>query len=205
MAHLGQRPADGAFARLNPAAGIPSRPEVWILGSSGTSARTAGELGLGYAFAGFINPDGAARALLRHGAFAHAATGSDGRRAILAVSAVVADTDAEAQRLAWSRTALLARVARTGSSALVPTVEEAARELGDAEKEAPTVITDGRWPRQTAGSPATVRDQIEQMAKATGVDEVMVQDMIADPQARAHSRALLAQALGVAPNRAAAA
>ncbi|MFF7889589.1 hypothetical protein ACH40F_54805 [Streptomyces sp. NPDC020794] len=38
------------------------------------------------------------------------------------------------------------------------------------------------------------------MTKATGVEEVMVQDMIADPEARAHSRALLAQALGVTPD-----
>lgn len=87
----------------------------------------------------------------------------------------------------------------------MPTVEEAARELGDTEKEEPTVITDGRSPRQLAGSPATVRDQLEQMTKAAGVDEIMVQDMLADPQARAHSRALLARALGVAPDRATAA
>jgi alkanesulfonate monooxygenase SsuD/methylene tetrahydromethanopterin reductase-like flavin-dependent oxidoreductase (luciferase family) len=60
-----------------------------------------------------------------------------------------------------------------------------------------TVITDGRWPRELAGSPETVRDQLEQMTKAAGVDEVMVQDIIADPAARAHSRALLAQAMGI--------
>jgi alkanesulfonate monooxygenase SsuD/methylene tetrahydromethanopterin reductase-like flavin-dependent oxidoreductase (luciferase family) len=77
----------------------------------------AGELGLGYAFAGFINPDGASGALLRHGAFsAPAANGSAGGRGILSVSAVVADTDAEARRLNWSRTALMARLARQGSA-----------------------------------------------------------------------------------------
>lgn len=174
---------------------------MWILGSSGSSAQMAAELGLGYAFAGFINPDGAARALLRHGAYAHTDAEPADRRAILAISAVVADTDAEARRLSWTRTAMLARTARTGTSALMPTAEEAAAELADTAKNAPTVITDGRWPRQIAGSPATVRDQIEQMTQATGVDEIMIQDMIADPQARAHSRALLAQALGVAPSR----
>lgn len=35
------------------------------------------------------------------------------------------------------------------------------------------------------------------MTRAAGVDEVMVQDIIADPNERAHSRALLAQALGL--------
>ncbi|MFF2375111.1 LLM class flavin-dependent oxidoreductase [Streptomyces xiamenensis] len=197
----GDFPASHPFARLNPAAGVASRPEVWILGSSGTSAAMAGRLGLGYAFAGFINPDGARRALLRHGAFSTPAVNG---RGILSVSVVVADTDIEAKRLNWSRTALMARLARTGPAATVPTIEQAERELSEAEKEAPTVITDGRWPRQIAGSPATVRDQIEQMAQATRVGEVMVQDIIADPQARAHSRALLAQALGATPEHTAA-
>ncbi|MFD8220274.1 hypothetical protein ACFV2U_43035 [Streptomyces sp. NPDC059697] len=113
---------------------------------------------------------------------------------------MVADTGTEAQRLSWSRTALMARLARTGTAAHVPTAEEAARELSQQEKDAPTLITDGRWPRQLAGNPATIRDQIEQMTKATGAEEVMVQDVIADPEARAHSRALLAQALGVTPD-----
>ncbi|MEU7295724.1 hypothetical protein AB0A76_21320 [Streptomyces exfoliatus] len=99
----------------------------------------------------------------------------------------------------------MARLARQGTTAQVPTVEEAGRELSQEQKDTPTVITDGRWPRQLAGSPQTVRDQLEQMAKATGVEEVMVQDIIADPEARAHSRALLAQALGVVPDRRAAA
>lgn len=180
------------------ATGVASRPEVWILGSSGNSARMAGELGLGYAFAGFINPDGAGRALLRHAAFAQsAARRSAGGRGILSVGAVVADTDAEAQRLNWSRTALMARLGRQGAAAQIPTVEEAERELSQVQKDTTTVITDGRWPRELAGSPETVRDQLEQMTKAAGVDEVMVQDIIADPAARAHSRALLAQAMGI--------
>ncbi|MDX2602630.1 MsnO8 family LLM class oxidoreductase [Streptomyces caniscabiei] len=132
----GHFPANHPFARLNPAAGVASRPDVWIL--------------------------------------------------------------AEARRLNWSRTALMARLAREGTAAQVPTVEEAERELSQDQKDIPTVITDGRWPRQLAGSPQTVRDQLEQMTKATGVDEVMVQDIIAAPAARAHSRALLAEALDVA-------
>ncbi|MFF0090273.1 LLM class flavin-dependent oxidoreductase [Streptomyces canus] len=199
IAHFdGRFPAGHPFARLNTATGVASRPEVWILGSSGSSARMAGELGLGYAFAGFINPDGASRALLRHAAFAQsAAPRSAGGRGILSVGAVVADTDAEAQRLNWSRTALMARLGRQGAAARIPTVEEAERELSQAQKDTPTVITDGRWPRELAGSPETVRDQLEQMTKAAGVDEVMVQDIIADPAARAHSRALLAQAMGI--------
>ncbi|MGW3882822.1 MsnO8 family LLM class oxidoreductase [Streptomyces sp. NPDC005055] len=195
-------PRGHAFSRLDPMAGHSSRPDVWLLGSSGSSARLAGELGLGYAFAGFINPDAAARALLRHRAFFTAAPDKQrGGRSMLAVNAVVADTDAEARRLSWSMRALLGRLARTGASPDVPTVDVAAQELGQHEKDIPTVITGGQWPRLLAGSPATIRGQIEKMAEATGAEEVMVQDVIADPQARAHSRALMSQALGVAAAR----
>ncbi|UWM47654.1 hypothetical protein N0X72_00820 [Streptomyces carpaticus] len=50
----------------------------------------------------------------------------------------MADTAAEAKRLNWSRTALIARVARTGPATGVPTVEEAERELTQEQKDAPT-------------------------------------------------------------------
>ncbi|OUD04481.1 hypothetical protein [Streptomyces swartbergensis] len=110
----------------------------------------------------------------------------------------MADTDAEARRLSWSTRTLLACLARTGAAPDVPTVDVAAREPTQAEKDTLTVI-DGRRPRLLAGGPTTVRDQIEQMTKATGVQGVMVQEVVADPAARAHSRALPAQALGVAP------
>lgn len=42
-----------------------------------------------------------------------------------------------------------------------------------------------------------MRGQIGRMAKVAGVQKVMVQDVMGDPDARAHSRALLAQALGI--------
>ena len=54
-------PAEHPFARL--AATLPGRPEIperWLLGSSPQSAIWAAEIGLSYAFADFINPDGAA-------------------------------------------------------------------------------------------------------------------------------------------------
>src|SRR2546421_2546199 len=53
-------PSDHPFARLGGV--LPGRPElpaVWLLGSSAQSAIWAGQLGLPYAFADFINPQGA--------------------------------------------------------------------------------------------------------------------------------------------------
>lgn len=56
------------------------------------------------------------------------------------------------ERLSWSRTTLPARMAGTGTASHVPTSEEAARELSGQEKDAPTVITDGRRPRRPPGA-----------------------------------------------------
>lgn len=53
-------PADHPFARLGRSLpGGEERPEVWLLGSSAQSAVWAAQLGLPYAFADFINPQGA--------------------------------------------------------------------------------------------------------------------------------------------------
>lgn len=40
---------------------VESVPDVWVLGSSGTSAELAGDLGLGYVFAGFLYKNGVRR------------------------------------------------------------------------------------------------------------------------------------------------
>src|SRR4030081_2833413 len=52
-------PPDHPFARVSKLPGKPETPEIWLLGSSPQSAIWAGELGLPYVFADFINSEGA--------------------------------------------------------------------------------------------------------------------------------------------------
>ena len=52
---------------------------------------------------------------------------------------------------------------------------------------------------ETAGSPDDVRATLEQMVAESGADELMIQDLIADPAARRRSHELLAQAFGITP------
>ena len=64
-------PADHPFARLaKTLPGRPERPEPWLLGSSQQSALWAADFGLPYAFADFINPNGAELAKLYRERFA---------------------------------------------------------------------------------------------------------------------------------------
>src|SRR3954454_7704054 len=67
--------------------GQAERPDLWLLGSSPQSALSARELELNYAFADFINPNGAE--------FAWPAKA-------VALSVICAETDEEAERLASS-------------------------------------------------------------------------------------------------------
>ena len=98
-------PADHPFARLaQTLPGRPERPEPWLLGSSPQSALWAAELGLPYAFADFINPEGRRdrRALPR--ALRRARTrGLRNPRVAVGVWVICAETDEEARRLAAQR------------------------------------------------------------------------------------------------------
>lgn len=180
---------------------VSSRPQTWLLGSSPNGSNLAAGLGIGYTFAGFINPAGAAPALRHYReVFQPQGFGLDAPRAILAVNVAVGDTQAEGLHLANSPKGFYARLGRAGRGAgavMVPTPDEAAREMTETQKEEPTSITGGQWPRFVAGGPAEVRATLEQMAEESGADEIMVQDLIADPDARRHSHELLARSFGL--------
>ena len=94
-------PEDHPFHRLS--ATLPGRPELpepWLLGSSPQSAIWAGELGLPYAFADFINPGGAEIAALYRERFPGRAPACTAPRTAVAAWVLCAPTDEEAQHLA---------------------------------------------------------------------------------------------------------
>src|SRR4051812_22896703 len=94
-------PPGHPFARLSKLPGLPHAPQPWLLGSSPQSAIWAGELGLPYAFADFINPDGAAIADRYRAGFVDSHRLAAPRLAV-GVSVICAETDDEARRLAAS-------------------------------------------------------------------------------------------------------
>jgi luciferase family oxidoreductase group 1 len=194
-------PDDHPFAQTRLAPSVPEVPQTWLLGSSPDGSKLAAGLGIGYSFAGFINPS-RATAALRHyrEQFRPQEFGLTRPRAMLAVNVTVGETAAEAEKLAGSPKAFYARLRRGNISSPVPSVEEAARELTDTEKDQPTRIVDGVWPQFVAGDPNQVRATLEQMINESGADEVMVQNMIADPADRHRSHALLAEAFGLVPS-----
>jgi luciferase family oxidoreductase group 1 len=192
-------PADHPFAQIHLMPTVTPRPDPWILGSSGSSAGLAAALGIGYSFAGFINPSGAVRALRAYRqAFTPTTYGAQTPHAMLSVSVFAADTDAEAHKMTWPARAVYASLGRVDPGRIVvPSIDEATRTLTTSQKDAPSRIVDGQWPQQVAGSPRTIRNQLEHMIEQTGATEIMLQSINLDQEARRYSHALIAEALGV--------
>jgi luciferase family oxidoreductase group 1 len=174
--------------------GLPHAPEPYLLGSSPQSAIWAAELGLPYVFADFINPGGAAIAAHYRQAF----TPGEGRpepRTMIAVWALAAETDAEAERLSSSHRMAM-RLFLMGKWIPVPPVETAVRYL--AEAGSGSTGLGGRRRRRIAGSPEKVREGIEAVAAEYGAEEVMVVTITHEHAARRRSYELIAEALGLA-------
>jgi luciferase family oxidoreductase group 1 len=183
-------PGSHPFARLGKLPGAPHTPEPWLLGSSVQSALWAAELGLPYAFADFINPDGAEIAARYRERFQADLRLSRPRTAV-AVFAIVADDDAEAQRLAAS-SRMTFTLLRRGTLIAVPPPDKALRFLA---AEGAGQGAGGR--RGVVGAPETVRAELEAIAAAYEADEVIVVTIVHDHRARRRSYELLADAFGV--------
>jgi luciferase family oxidoreductase group 1 len=185
-------PGNHPFTRLaKTLPGIPERPEPWLLGSSPQSAIWAGELGLPYAIADFINPGGAALAADYRARFLDSER-LPAPRLIACVIAICADTDAEAERIASSGRMMFSLV-RMGQLIPIPPPEEALAYLETRER--PGAGTGGR--RAIVGSPQTVRAGLEKVGEEYGTDELMVLTITFDHEARRRSYELIAAEFGL--------
>ncbi len=187
-------PAEHPFARLaRTLPGRPHTPEPWLLGSSPQSAIWAGELGLPYAFADFINSDGAQAADLYRERFF--ASGHEDPHVAVAVWAICAESEAEAQRLAASGR-MAFTLLRRGQLIPVPPPEKALRFL-EAEGRADSAPARRRV---VLGEPEAVRAQLQDVAGEYGAEEVIVVCITYDHGARRRSYELLAEAFELAPH-----
>lgn len=193
-------PDDHPFQRL--AASLPGRPgipDVWLLGSSPQSAIWAGELGLPYAFADFINPAGAEIAALYRQRFQLGGELQAPRTAV-AAWVLCAPSDEEAEFLA-SSSRMTMRLLRRGELIAVPPPEKAVEFLA---REGASVRSAVPGRRAIIGSPEKVRGDVEALAQEYGADEVIVVTITHDHEARRRSYELLAEVMGLEPRRLAA-
>jgi luciferase family oxidoreductase group 1 len=181
--------------------GVTARPETWILGSSPASSVVAARLGLPYTFAAFLNPAAAHvatatyRKEFRPSRFG---TGLQRPYAMLGVNLVVGETEEDALRAQAGGEVVRRMVAQGTIPNGVPTNVDALAQLGGLPQ--PFSYTPGRWPTSIAAAPDRMRDILESMAAEVEADEVIIQDLIAQPDDRLTSYRLLAESLDLRGN-----
>jgi luciferase family oxidoreductase group 1 len=195
-------PPSHPFSRIKLSPQIEGGPELWLLGSSMWSASAAAQLGLPYAFAHFIDPVPTRSAIEHYRShFKPDQHGPSTPYTILALGALCADSDEDAERLISSARVFRRRI-RRGELGLIPTPEEATRELERPEfalTSSPLDRESSEFPRYVVGPPDRVRDQLIDMASVLLADELMVVTVMHGHRERLRSYRLLADAFGLKP------
>ncbi|WP_306434486.1 LLM class flavin-dependent oxidoreductase [Actinomadura roseirufa] len=171
---------------VTPAAG--NGPPVWLLGSSGYSARLAGLLGLPFAFAHHFSSQNTEPALALYRDSFRPSEHLAEPYSMIGVSVTAADTDERAAEMARPQSLAFLRL-RQGRPGLLPTPEETdAYPYTPVERE----IIQSRAAEQVVGGPESVRRQMDDLIARTAVDEVMITTMVYDHADRLRSYDIVA-------------
>jgi luciferase family oxidoreductase group 1 len=169
-------------------------PPIFLLGSSGYSAELAAIVGAGFAFAHHFATHDAIAAMTSYRVHFKPSEPFPRPHAILAIAAVAAESDEEAERLASTIELNFVRRSRGEYLPLASPEEAAAYDYSPLDRER---IRQGRT-RLFAGTTATIRERLLPFIAATQADEVMITTMIYDHAARRRSYELMAHAFELA-------
>ncbi|TPE46263.1 LLM class flavin-dependent oxidoreductase [Pontibacter mangrovi] len=176
-------------ARVRAVPGQGLNVPIWLLGSSTYSAQLAAMLGLPFAFASHFAPAALMAALKVYRDTFQPSKHLQEPYAVACINAVVADTDAEANKLATTLYQSFLNVIRGTAKPQKPPVESMEGLWDASEKYAVQQML-----RYTfIGDQATVKEDLQAFLDDTQVDELMFASHIYDHQARLRSYELLAQ------------
>ena len=177
-----------------------SIPELWLLGSSEWSATAAAQLGLRYAFAGFINPGSSydiTQTYMKQFVPSSRNTCVTKPDLILSVSVYCAETEEGAIRLSAPVQVLMERLRLRGDiSGLLPEVDEAIRLLGGSPARS-KMVDPRNPPRLLIGTPLQIKAWLEEIADAYGTNEFMIQCISPHHEKRMKSLELVAAAFNL--------
>lgn len=187
---------DHPLAGLRAAPLPETSPELYVLGASAGSAEIAAGLGLPYVFSLFINGEESA-ALEAIRVYRSTFDYAHGREPeiLVALSVIVADTEAEAAELAGAMK--LVKIHLASGRTLTLGTREQAEEFGRQAGEPYTI--EEQEPFITKGTKETVREQLLRLQQASGVDEIIVTSNIQPFAKRIRSFELLSEALAEVP------
>jgi luciferase family oxidoreductase group 1 len=170
-------------------------PPVWILGSSTYGGQAAAALGTGFAYAGHFGTLDPAGVIASYRENYKRFENEGESHAILALAAIVAETEERAQQLARANALSMLRL-RSGRPGPLPSPEEAeAYPWSEAEEAAVE-----EWAGLVSvGTPDQVAADLLRRANSAGADELIITTNIHNPAERRRSFELLAEAWGLKP------
>ncbi|MFF5935564.1 LLM class flavin-dependent oxidoreductase [Streptomyces sp. NPDC012508] len=185
------------YARIHavpgPVQGPSGRPPIWLLGSSGFSARLAGTLGLPFAFAHHFSAQNTIPALDLYRDSFRPSEVLDAPYALIGVAALAADDPKEARRQVMTGALSMLRL-RMGRPGLIPTPEEAeAYAFSPTERD----FVEGWLANIVHGTADEVRTGLDDLRKRTGADELMITANAHGGDVRSRSYELIADAYGM--------
>jgi len=176
-------------ARITAMPGRGDMPAIWLLGSSGFSAQLAGMMGLPFSFAHHFSAVNTVPALALYRQHFRPSRWLQRPHAMVAVSAICADTDERAQWLAGPAALSFLQLRAGTPQALASPEEAAAYPYTEFER----VFVRQRSDGQAVGSPETVRRELAGLLERTGADELMLTAMVYDIEDRVRSFELIAE------------
>lgn len=175
--------------------GVPSstRPTMWLLGSSGFSARLAAHLGLPFAFAHHFASQHTDAALRLYREEFRPSTVLDRPYAMVTVQALAAEDESEAYAQVLTGVISMMRSQR-GHKALMPTPQEARKHVfSPSEKD----FVRNWMATVEYGTPDVVRQGLDRLAERTQADELLITSYVHGLQTRLRSFGLIADAYGM--------
>lgn len=176
---------------------VPPKPaDLYLLGTSVESAELAAKRGLPYVFAQFINSDEAVSLAAIDRYRSQFVSGQQLRpEAIIALSVIVADSDAEARTLAAENEQVTIHLA-SGKTLTLNSMKKA-REFEKHSTEAFTLEI--KEPHILSGSKKTVREKLLALQQTYQVDELVIVTPIKSFPKRIRSYELLVEAFSELP------
>jgi luciferase family oxidoreductase group 1 len=171
----------------------PGAPQVWLLGSSDASAYYAARLGTAFSFAQFINGQGGPEVVKMYKETFRPSKYLPEPEANAAVFVLCADTEEEANKLAAIMDLRLLWLEQ-GMGGEIPTAEMALSYQYDPWEYRRVLANRSRM---VFGTPAQVKEQLTDLAKAYGIDELILVTITDSFASRLRSYELVAEAFGL--------
>nr|WP_141687103.1 LLM class flavin-dependent oxidoreductase [Fictibacillus enclensis] len=181
--------ADGGGNRVRAIPGEGLDIPIWLLGSSGFSARLSAQLGLPFSFASHFSPDNTLPALDVYRRNFKPSEVLDKPYAMVGVNVIAADTEEKAAYLATSMQQQFLNLVRGIPSKLKPPVQSMEGIWSPYEK----ASIDQQLRTTMIGTPETVKAKLQEFLDETKADEMIINAQIFDHQDRLRSYEIVSE------------